>query len=84
MTALPLSRLSPWRSLDRAATLHGVAFGSVWGVTVAGALLGLSFYQCGIICLGQIVETTILSVAWGVVAIGPLALLRRKAHILTQ
>jgi hypothetical protein len=73
MTALALSRLSPWRTLDRATIARGIGFGTLWGVTVAGALLGLSFYQCGSICLGQIVETTTLAIGAGVIAIGPLA-----------
>jgi hypothetical protein len=48
---------------------------------VSIALLGLSLYQCGTVCLGQIVDTTALSLLAGIVAIGPLALLRRKAQI---
>ena len=78
MTARALPRLK----LDRATILRGVALGSSWGVTVAAALLGLSLHQCGTICLGQIVDTTLLSVLVGIITIGPIALLRRNAHIL--
>jgi hypothetical protein len=76
MTALTLH----WPNLDRRTVLRGIAGGAVWGVTVATALLGLSLYRCGPLCLGQIVETTSLSVATGIMAIGPLVLFRRKAH----
>jgi hypothetical protein len=74
MTTLTL----PWRKLDRAVILRGAAAGAAWGVVVASALLGLSLYRCGGICLGQVVETTALSVALGIAAIGPLAMLRRE------
>lgn len=74
MTTLTL----PWRKLDRATVLRGIAAGTAWGAVVAAALLGLSFYRCGGVCLGQIVETTALSVAVGVVAIGPVAVFRRE------
>jgi hypothetical protein len=80
MTALTLQ----WRTLDCHTALRGVAAGGAWGVTVAAALLGLSLYNCGTVCLGQIVDTTALSVLAGIVAIGPLALLRRPAQIPAQ
>jgi hypothetical protein len=64
--------------LDRATVLRGIAAGAAWGATVAAALLGLSLYRCGGICLGQIVETAALSVLAGIGAIGPVAVLRRE------
>ena len=70
--------------LDRRTLMRGLAGGSAWGVTVAGALLALSFFQCGTICLGQIVDTTALSVVVGICAIGPLAVFRRKAQAPAQ
>jgi hypothetical protein len=76
MTALALIV----RGLDRRTLMRGLAGGSAWGVTVAAALLALSFHQCGTICLGQIVDTTLLSVILGICAIGPLAVLRHKAQ----
>lgn len=74
MTALSLPR----PVFDRRAMMHGIAGGTVWGATVATALLGFAFYHCGTVCLGQIVETAALSIAAGIVAIGPLALFRRE------
>jgi hypothetical protein len=64
---------------DRRTLMRGFAGGTAWGVAVAATLLTLSFYQCGTICLGQILETTALSVLLGIFAIGPLALFRREA-----
>lgn len=71
----------PWPVLDRATILRGAKAGAAWGVTIAGALLGISFYQCGTICLGQVIDTTALSLASGMMTIGPLALFGRKQHI---
>lgn len=73
-----------WPVFNRAAILRGLAAGSAWGAVVATALLGLSFYQCGDVCLSQAVETMALSVAAGIVAIGPLAMLRREAQTPAQ
>ena len=75
MTTLALPQLT----FDRRAVLRGVAAGLAWGVIVSGGLLGLSFYQCGTICLGQVVDTTALSVMAGIVAIGPVAMIRGEA-----
>ena len=80
MTALTL--LAP--GLDRRMLMRGLAGGTVWGAIVAAALLALSFYQCGTICLGQIVETTALSILLGIGAVGPLAVFRRRAHAHSQ
>ena len=63
--------------LDRRMLMRGLAAGTAWGAIVAVALLAMSFYQCGTICLGQIVDTTALSIAAGIMAIGPLAIFRR-------
>jgi hypothetical protein len=48
-------------------------------MTVSTALLGLSLYRCGTICLEQIVDTTALSVLAGILSIGPVAMLCREA-----
>ena len=68
----------PQLEFDRGTLLRGATAGAAWGVIVATALLGLSLYQCGGVCAGQIVETTALSVLGGIVAIGPIAAFRRR------
>lgn len=68
-----------WPKPDRKTIWRGLTTGTAWGLIVATALLALSFHQGGTICLGQMVETTALSITAGIVAIGPLALLRRTA-----
>ena len=67
-----------------ATLVRGIAAGFAWGVTVAAALLALAFHQWGTICLAQIVDTMGLSIAAGILTIGPLALLRRRAQASVQ
>jgi len=78
------ARSIPPLTIDRAAIVRGIAGGGAWGMIVASALLGFSFYRCGSICVGQIVETTTLAVASGVVAIGPLAAFKRRNGACSQ
>lgn len=80
MHAIALPRLK----FDRAALPRGITAGATWGAVVSAALLGLSLYQCGTVCLGQIVDMTALSVAAGIVTIGPLVLLWRTAQTPAQ
>ena len=75
---MPHALTFPQLKLDRAGLARGIAAGMVWGIAVSGALLALSFHQCGTICLSQIVDTTLLSVFAGIVAIGPVAAMRRS------
>jgi hypothetical protein len=75
MTAVSL--VTP--DINRHTLMRAIAGGTAWGATVAAALLAVLFYQCGTICLGQIVETTALSIAAGILTIGPVAMLRREA-----
>ena len=74
------TRSLPRPRVGRRAMLRGLAAGSAWGLAVAAGLLGLAFYQCGTICLGQILDTASLAVAAGVVAIGPVAAFGRGAR----
>lgn len=75
-------RTSP--AIDMATLLHGIAAGFAWGLIVATALLALAFHQWGTVCLAQIVDTMALSIAAGILTIGPLALLRRRAQASVQ
>jgi hypothetical protein len=74
MTALASHQLR----LDRTTLILGIAAGITWGAVVAAALVVFTLVQCGSICLGQIIDTLALSVAAGILTIGPLALLRRR------
>ena len=70
--ALPLQppvqlRLAPG-ALRRAALA-----GSAWGLATSAGLIGLRFWQCGVVCLDDVAATTILAVGAGLLTIGPLA-----------
>ncbi len=71
-------------NLHRHAVMRGLAGGCAWGITVAAALIALTFYQCGTICLGQIVDTTAMSIAAGMLTIGPLVTFRRETQAPAQ
>lgn len=73
MTALALNL-----SLDRTALVRGALAGIAWGLVMTAALLGMAYADCGLTCDLDVATTTALSVATGLVAIGPLALLGRR------
>jgi hypothetical protein len=70
--------------IDRRMLLRGIAAGGAWGVAVAAALLALSFYQSGAICLGEIIDTAAWSVTAGIAAIGPLVVFSRAEQTPAQ
>jgi len=61
------------RRLDRDAVTRMFAAGTAWGLTLAAGLFALGAWQCGLPCPGDVVITTALSVAAGIVTIGPIA-----------
>jgi ABC-type arginine/histidine transport system permease subunit len=73
MTALALNL-----RLDRTALMRGALAGIAWGLVMTAALLGMAYADCGLTCDLDVATTTALSVATGLVAIGPLALLGRR------
>jgi len=64
--------------LPRGSAFRMVAGGTLWGLILSGGLLTLSYYSCGVICLGDALVTTSLSVAAGIVTIGPVTFLGAK------
>jgi hypothetical protein len=50
-----------------------VAAGSAWGLTLAAGLIALGALQCGLPCPEDVAITTAVSVATGIVTIGPIA-----------
>ena len=72
--ALPALRIP---NLPRRIVLRGLAAGTAWVVTLSAGVASLEFYQCGLICPDRIAKTMLVSIAAGLVTIGPLAALRR-------
>jgi len=61
------------RRFDRDAATRMIAAGTAWGLTLAGGLLAMGAWQCGLPCSDDVAITTVLSVAAGIVTIGPIA-----------
>ena len=69
--AMPLPHLTP-----RSATRALVA-GCAWGSILTAGFTAHAWSSCGIICIDDVLVTAAISMAAGIVAIGPLATLRR-------
>ena len=64
--------------LTRNETLRVLIAGTAWGVAMSAGLAGLTFWNCGMICQDDLMMTTALSVAAGILAIGPIAAYGRR------
>ena len=79
MLATALGRFD-WRKLrlTRAEALRMLTAGTAWGVAMSAGLAGLTLWNCGMICQDDLIKTAVLSIAAGIVAIGPLAAYGRR------
>lgn len=75
--ALRLKQRAPL-SLPRGSAFRMIAGGTLWGLILSGGLLTLTYYSCNAICLGDALVTTALSVAAGIITIGPVTVLSAK------
>jgi hypothetical protein len=75
------TRISVAPRLIRApgAVRRGLIAGSAWGVAVAVLLIAREAWTCGGVCLPDAALTTVLSLAAGIVTIGPLAAFGRRS-----
>lgn len=55
-----------------------IANGTLWGLVLSGGLLTLTYYNCGVVCIGDALVTTALSVVAGIGTIGPMTALGAK------
>lgn len=67
--------------LPAGAARRAVLAGSGWGVAMGVGLPALTFFNCGTICLSEVALTGAISIAAGIVTIGPLAVLSRPARV---
>jgi hypothetical protein len=56
---------------------RGIMAGAAWGLAMGLGLPLMTFLNCGVICLSDIVFTTAISIVAGIATIGPLAAYRR-------
>jgi hypothetical protein len=64
-----------------AALQRGLIAGAVWGISLTLALTAIDAWQCGgVICIDAAVRLAGISVATGILAIGPIAAFGRCAR----
>jgi hypothetical protein len=68
----------PHLTLDRAAVVRGLSAGALWGAAVTVGLTALAYWDCGAVCLGDVLDTAVIGTAAGLVTMGPLAALGRR------
>ena len=64
---------------DRAVLLRGILAGSAWGLAMTIGFTAIALAQCGLPCPDDLAFTTIVSVATGLVTIGPLAAFAKRS-----
>jgi hypothetical protein len=76
----PVARIADFLSspIPPGGIRRAVAAGTLWGVGLTVAFVALRFWQCGLICVDDVVNTAVLSVAAGIVTLGPLAAFGRR------
>lgn len=79
MFALTARRID-WNRLrpTRAQCVRGCVAGTAWGLALAAGLTAMTAWSCGAICLPEVLENTALSVAAGILGIGPVAAYGRR------
>jgi mannose/fructose/N-acetylgalactosamine-specific phosphotransferase system component IIC len=78
MTAAVITaRLAPFTT--RAALTRAVIAGTAWGLTMGIGLALLSLHNCGGICIPDAALTTVISIVAGILTIGPVAAVGRRA-----
>jgi hypothetical protein len=76
----PLMSLAAFRLPKRVppgVLRRGIMAGTAWGCTMGLGLPLMTFLNCGVVCLSDIVFTTAISIVAGIATIGPLAAYRR-------
>jgi hypothetical protein len=56
---------------SRRTLLLAAGAGVLWGITMTAGLAAMTAWQCGGICLSEVAVNGVLSVAGGIVGIGP-------------
>jgi len=61
------------RCCDRDAVMRMLGAGAAWGLALTTGLFALDTLQCGLPCPADVAATTGISVAAGILTIGPIA-----------
>jgi hypothetical protein len=76
-----VSALRTMFHLPAGAARRAILAGSGWGAAMGVGLPALTFFHCGTICLSDVAWTGAISIAAGIVTIGPLAAFGRHAPV---
>lgn len=77
MTTMALSaRIAPLMTF--AALSRAVIAGTAWGLIMGAGLAVLALHDCGGICVPDAALTTAISIAAGILTIGPIAAVGRR------
>lgn len=66
--------------VDRAVVVRGILAGTAWGLALSAGFVGIALTQCGLPCPDDVAFTTLVSVATGIVTIGPLAAFAKRSN----
>jgi hypothetical protein len=77
MSALPASGRPPL-ALTKREILRALAAGTAFGVLVTAGFTAMAAWQCGGICLPEVVDNAVLSIAAGIFGLGPVAICGRR------
>jgi hypothetical protein len=78
MIATALGRLNVARP-GESAVRRAIAAGAAWGLILAAGLTTMSAWQCGGVCLEDVTFVSAVSIASGILGIGPVVALGRTA-----
>jgi hypothetical protein len=71
--SLMIAALPNGLPLAAGAIRRAILAGTGWGAVMGIGLPALAFFNCGTICLSEVAVTSAISIAAGIVTIGPLA-----------
>lgn len=62
----------------KAELLRWLAAGTAWGIATSAGLAGFTAWNSGMFCIPDVLATTTLAVAAGILTIGPIAAYARR------
>ncbi len=67
-----------WLRLTKSEILRLLAAGTIWGLAMSAGLTGLTMWNYGMVCIDDVLATTLVAVAAGLLTLGPIAVYARR------
>ena len=64
--------------LKKSELLRTLIAGTAWGIAMAAGIASMTFWNYNMICSDDVAVTTVISIAAGILAIGPIAAYGRR------